>query len=140
MELPERIIAYVQKHYPLSMSALEGIVLSKGFTLDDLYTALEKVHKDKRIVQSTRREEVWYSPATEPTVVKTPTHVEWARNNYPPYDPWCVDKHGEMIMPFPEIDMSYLFLKTKEERDAFRAEMSGRPVYVNNKKIWKKNI
>jgi hypothetical protein len=132
MKLSERIIAYVQNHYPLSMSALECIVLSKGFTLDDFYTALEVVHKDKRIVQSTRRCEVWYSPAPEPTVVKTPTHVEWLTNNYPYPD--------NFEMPFPEIGMSFLFLRTKEERDAFKAEMSGRPVYVNNKKIWKKNI
>ena len=132
MKLSERIIAYVQNHYPLSMSALECIVLSKGFTLDDFYTALEVVHKDKRIVQSTRRGEVWYSPAPEPTVVKTPTHVEWLTNNYPYPD--------NFEMPFPEIGMSFLFLRTKEERDAFKAEMSGRPVYVNNKKIWKKNI
>jgi hypothetical protein len=131
MPLHERIIAYVSNHYPLSMSALEGIVLSKGFTIDDFYTALEKVHKDKRIVQSTRRDEVWYSPAPEPTVVKTPTHVEWLTTHYPYPD--------NFEMPFPEINMSYLFLKTKEERDAFRAEMSGRPMYMVKSKYAKTN-
>jgi len=127
MSLHERIIAYVSNHYPLSMSALEGIVLSKGFTLDDLYTALERVHKDKRIVQSTRRGEVWYSPYIEPPTPPPQKHLEWIRANYPPMTP---DNDGSGI---DVGDLSWMFLRTKEERDAFRAEMSGRPVYVKNK-------
>jgi hypothetical protein len=117
MELPERIIAYVQNHYPLSMSALEGIVLSKGFTLDDLYTALEKVHKDKRIVQSTRRGEVWYSPYIEPPTPPPQKHLEWIRTNYPPMTP---DNDGSGI----EADFSYLFL-SPEELEKYKAEVRG---------------
>jgi hypothetical protein len=120
------------------MSKLETKVLSNGFTLNDFYTALERVHKDKRIVQSTRRGEVWYSPAPEPTVVKTPSHIEWHRNNYPEYPDYMKDENGNLIEPFPEIDMSYLFLKTKEERDAFKAKMSGRPMYTKN--TWQKKV
>jgi len=133
MDLHERIIAYVEKHYPCSMTVLEGIVLSKGFTLEQFYAALEVVHKDKRIVQSVRRGEVHYSPYIAPPVVPPPSHTEWIKYNYPrPHQ--C--SHGvwyttcEHCMPFPEISYAGLFLKTKEERDAFRAEMTGRPVYM----------
>ncbi len=36
-------------------------------------------------------------------------------------------------MPFPEIDMSFLFLKTVEERDAFKAALRG-VAYIPRKK------
>jgi hypothetical protein len=127
MELHERIIAYVQKHHPLRLSSLEGVVLSKGFTITDLYTALEAVHRDKRITRRVLKGEIVYSPAVEKTVT-VGSHVAWLTANYPRYD---------YEMPFPEISYAGLFLKTKEERDAFRAEMTGRPVYlVSKKKKW----
>lgn len=116
MNLHERIIAYVEKHYPLSMTVLEGIVLSKGFTIEQFYSALEKVHRDKRIIQTQRGGEVWYSIYIAPEI-KPQTHVEWITKNYP----WPEN----FKMPFPEIDMDYLFLKTREDRDAYKAMLRG---------------
>jgi len=122
MELHERIIAYVEKHYPTSMNVLEGIVLSKGFTLNEFYAALEKVHKDKRIIQSNRRGDVWYEPYIEPEIV-VQKHLVWLRTNYPPMDS---TNDGSGI----DIDLSWLFLRSREERDAYKAAASGRPVYM----------
>jgi hypothetical protein len=121
--LTTRITDYILKRTATTLSQLEGIVVSHGFTLDELYTALEAVHRNKSIARTVRQGEVVYMKKALP---KSPTdHLEWIRANYPWPD--------NFEMPFPEINMSFLFLKTKEERDAFRAEMSGRPVYVKNR-------
>jgi hypothetical protein len=123
MELHERIIAYVQKHHPLRLSSLEGVVLSKGFTLTDLYTALEAVHRDSRITRKVQKGEIVYSPAVERTAT-VGSHIKWLENNYPRYD---------YEMPFPEITYAGLFLKTKEERDAYKEAVTGRPRYTKKK-------
>lgn len=117
MELLERIVAYVQKHYPTSMTVLEGIVLSKGFTQDDFYSALERVHKDKRIVQTQRGGEVYYNPYIPPPVVPPPAHLEWIKSNYPPMDS---TNDGSGI----EADYSFLFL-SPEDLDKYKAEVKG---------------
>jgi hypothetical protein len=136
MELHERIIAYVQKHHPLRLSSLEGVVLSKGFTITDLYTALEAVHRDKRITRKVQKGEIVYSPAVERTAT-VGSHVAWLTANYPrPHQcphgvPYTTCEH---CMPFPEITYAGLFLKTKEERDAYLAEAKGMPVHMVSKK------
>jgi hypothetical protein len=124
--LTTRITDYILKRTATTLTQLEGVVVSHGFTLDDLYTALEQVHRNKSIARTVRQGEVVYMKKAPP---KSPTdHLAWVRANYPWPD--------NFEMPFPEIDMSFLFLKTKEERDAFKAEMSGRPVYTKN--TWQK--
>jgi hypothetical protein len=124
--LTTRITDYILKRTATTLTQLEGVVVSHGFTLDDLYTALEAVHRNKSIARTVRQGEVVYMKKAPP---KSPTdHLAWIRANYPWPD--------SFEMPFPEIDMSFLFLKNKEERDAFKAEMSGRPVYTKN--TWQK--
>jgi hypothetical protein len=135
MELHERIIAYVQKHHPLRLSSLEGVVLSKGFTVTDLYTALEAVHRDKRITRKVLKGDIVYSPAVERTAT-VGSHVAWLTANYP--HPHQCD-HGvryttcEHCAPFPDISYAGLFLKTKEERDAYKEAVTGRPRYTKKK-------
>ena len=131
MELHERIIAYVEKHYPSSYTALEGIVLSKGFTLEAFYAALERVHQDKRVIQTTRRGEIYYSPYIPPVATPPPSHLTWLDANYPPMTP---ENDGSGI----DLDLSFLFIKTKKERDEFKALASGRPVYMSKKKYAKR--
>lgn len=130
MELLERIVAYVQKHYPTSMTVLEGIVLSKGFTQNDFYSALERVHKDKRIVQTQRGGEVYYSPHIPPPVVPPPTHLEWIKSNYP-YP--GRDGVPAFEMPFPEIDMSWIVMSPDEAKE-YKAAAKGVPTYMYNNK------
>lgn len=124
MELSERIIAYIEKHHPLALTTLEGVVVSKGFTLEELYAALTKVHKDKRVLQSTRGNEVYYTIA--PVITKQPSsHLTFVRNNYPPMTP---DNDGSSI----EADFSYLFL-TPEQLVEYKAAAKNMPTFMYNK-------
>ena len=107
MTLPERIITYVLKHYPLSYTKREGIVLARGFTLDELLQALETVHKDKRVKQTVRGDDIMYSPAMAPAIKEPGSHLTWWRKHYPPMDE---TNDGSGI----EADYSYLFLSPEE--------------------------
>lgn len=124
-----RVTDYILKRTGTTLGQLEGVVVSAGLSLDELYAALEVVHKDKRITRRVIKGEIVYTPTPEP---KAPTdYLKWVRENYawpgtggtPPF-----------VMPFPEIDMSFMFLRTKEERDAYKAEASGRPIWQVKKK------
>jgi hypothetical protein len=128
MSNTDRITHYILKRSQTTLHHLEGVVVQHGLTLTDLYTALDKIHRDKRVQRKVLKGEIHYLPATIP---KTPTdHLAWVRANYPPMTP---ETDGSGL----DIDLSWMFLKTKEEQDAFRAEMTGRPVYlVSKKKKW----
>ena len=132
MDLKERIIKYVLQHYPLSLTTLEGIVVSKGFTQSELYAALDEVHRDKRLQQTTKGGDVWYQPALAKVASPTP-HLDWVNNNYMRPD-HC--EHGientscEHCMPFPDMNFDHLRLKTHKERMAYKAAASGRPVHM----------
>lgn len=122
MTLVDRIIKYILKRETTTLMQLEGVVVSNGFTLDELFIALETVHKDKRIQYTANASgEITYRPARA-RVSSTPTHVEWLRDNYPYPD--------NFILPFPEIDMSYMFLKTHDERMEYKAQAKGVPRYM----------
>ena len=120
MELSKRLLAYIEKHFPVSDETLMRIANSKGFTQSEVYNALEVVGRDRSITTKVRGSAIWYTmfiaPIAKPALV------------LPPY-PWPEN----FVMPFPEIDMSYIFLKTKEERDAYKAEASGRPLHMLKK-------
>jgi hypothetical protein len=121
--ISNRVTDYILKRTGTTLGQLEGVVVSAGLTLDELYTALETVHRDKRITRRVIKGEIVYTPTPEP---KAPTdYLKWVREHYPYPD--------KFIMPFPEIDMSFMFLRTKEERDAYKAEASGRPIWQKNK-------
>ena len=123
--LTTRITDYILKRTATTLTQLEGVVVSHGFTLDELYTALEQVHRNKSIARTVRQGEVVYMKKAPP---KSPTdHLAYVRNNYPPMT------HENDGSGIDVGDLSWMFLKTKEERDAFKAEMSGRSVYVKNK-------
>ena len=125
MELSKRLLAYIEKHFPVSDETLMRIANSKGFTQSEVYSALEAVGRDRSITTKVRGSAIWYTmfiaPIAKPALV------------LPPY-PWPGrDGIPEFVMPFPEIDMSHLFLKTREERDAYKAEASGRPLHMLKK-------
>lgn len=121
MTLSNRIITYILKRTGTTLDQLEGVVVSNRYTLDELYTALETVHRDKRIARRVFKGQIVYTKALEP---KGPTdHLKWVRENYPPMDE-TNDGSGF------DIDLSWMFLKTKEERDAYKAAASGKPLYM----------
>ena len=133
------IINKILKDGEVTLSQLEHRATERGVSLSDLYTALEDVHRDKRITRRVLKGEIVYSPAVERTAT-VGSHVSWLTANYP--HPHQCD-HGvryttcEHCMPFPEISYAGLFLKTKEERDEYKAAATGRPVYlVSKKKKW----
>jgi len=118
--LSSRIEAYILKRTGTTLEQLEGVVVSKGFTPDQLYTALDTIHRNKAIRRTVQKGDIVYSPAPEP---KLPgSHLSWVREHYP----WP----EKFVMPFPEIDYSHLILKTKEERDAYQAAVKNMPVYM----------
>ena len=120
MTLPDRIIRYILKKQTTTLIELEGLVVSKGYTLDELFTALETVHRDKRIQHVANASgEITYKTATAKSAPST-SHLTWLNDNYPRYD---------YEMPFPEIDMSWIVL-SPEEMKKFKAELSGRPAYM----------
>jgi hypothetical protein len=113
--LTTRITDYILKRTATTLTQLEGVVVSHGFTLDDLYTALEQVHRDKSIARTVKQGEVVYMKKVPP---KSPTdHLAYIRNNYPPMTP---DNDGSGI----DADFSYLFL-SPEELEKYKAEARG---------------
>ena len=126
MELKQRIIAYIIKNAPVTLDTIIEQATSKGYPEFEVLNTLEQVHKDKRIKQTTRGDTIVYALAThkEP---KPQTHLQWLRDHYPQMDS-TNDGSGIDIG-----DLSWMFLKTKEERDAFRAEMSGKLVGYNKR-------
>ena len=131
MELKQRIISYIIKNAPVTIDTITAKAAEQGYTDLEVLTALEHVHKDKRIKQTTKGDTVVYTLYThkEP---KAPTHLTWIKNNYPPMDS-TNDGSGIDVG-----DLSWMFLKTKEERDAFKAEMSGKPVGYAKSKCYNK--
>ena len=122
MELKQRIIAYIIKNAPVTMDTVISEATAKGYTEAEVLTALDVVHRDKRLTQTANTAGVvTYKLAN---AKKAPTdHLKWIKNNYPIMTP---ETDGSGI----DIDMGHLFLKTKEERDAYLAEMKGRPVHM----------
>lgn len=118
--LQDRIVTYVVTvKRPVSLEKLLSVSTAKGFSEDEVLAALQGI--GKRLKSTVRQGEVYYSIPTAPKK-RHDSHVDWLRDNYP--------RPSTFVMPFPEIDMSWMFLKSKDERDAFMAEMSGRPRYT----------
>lgn len=105
----------------VTLTELESRATERGLSLSDLYTALDKVHRDKRIVRKVLNGEVTYVPAPKRSEVVN-SHIKWVKDNYPWPD-------ADWQEPFPEIDLGAMFLRTKEERDEYKALASGKPIW-----------
>jgi hypothetical protein len=127
MTLEERIIKYIENHNPISYTTIVQVAAGKGFNEMQVLQALDKVGRNKGITTKTRKDEVWYYLVPAPAPVIAPTYHSWLRGNYPPM---TADNDGSGI----DVDFSWLFLRTAEERDAYRAEAKGVPMYVYNKR------
>jgi len=123
MELKDRITNYILKRTATTLTELEGVVVSAGFTLDELYGALNQVHRNKAIRRTVRQGEVVYIKASPP---KEPgSHLSWTRHNYPPMDN-TNDGSGF------DIDYSYLFLSPDALLE-YKAKAKGMPTFMYNK-------
>ncbi len=125
MDLSERIIKYIESHHPISYSKIVQVAQGKGFSEYETSQALDKVHRNKSITTKTKGTEIWYDLITTAPPKPAPTHTTWLKNNYP----WP----SNFIMPFPEIDLGHLFLRTLEERNAYLAEAKGVPLHMLKK-------
>lgn len=117
--LPQLIITRILRDGHVTITQLEHRAHKRGVLLSDLYAALDVVHRDKRIKRGVSKGEVYYEVAkAKPTAI---SHTQWLTRNYPWPD--------NFEMPFPEIDMSYLFM-TPDEAKEYKAQAKGMPVYM----------
>ena len=125
-ELQDRIVQYVTTVNSLvSLEKLLSVATAQGFSEGEVLAELSTI--DKKLKSVVRGEQVYYTTLPPKKEPKPQTHLQWLRDNYPPMDS-TNDGSGIDIG-----DLSWMFLRTKEERDAFRAEMSGKPVYMKKK-------
>lgn len=123
MDLSERIIKYIENHHPISYTSIVNVAAGKGFSESQVLQALDTVGRNKSIITKTRKDEVWYYLVTVPAPVSNPTHVSWLAKNYP---------RLKYEMPFPEIDMSFLFMKPEQAKE-YKAAAKGLPVHMMSK-------
>ena len=130
-ELQDRIVQYVTTVNSLvSLEKLLSVAAAQGFSEGEVLAELSTINKKLKPV--VRGEQVYYTvlpPKKEP---KPQTHLQWIKNNYPAPDPWNIDSEGNFIQPFPEIDMSWIVMSPDEIKE-FKAEMSGKPLYMKKK-------
>jgi len=121
--LQERIITYVTKVDALvSLEKLIAVSSAVGFSEGEVLAALSSI--GNKLKATARGDTVYYQV---PPIKKPPIdHLKWVRHNYPRM---TEETDGSGI----DIDYSFLFLKTKEERDLFISQMSGRPIQYNRK-------
>ena len=109
------ILAAIRKNSPIAYSDLEARAVKRGVSLDELDTVLQAVHKDKRVKTKVSGDDIIYT-WQEPKVKDITPHLTWLRDNYPRPDPF--------IMPFPEIDMSWIVLKPAD-METYKQELNG---------------
>ena len=125
MLLQDRIITYILKKQTTTLIELEGLVLDNQYTLDELFTALETVHRDKRITNTANASgEITYRVASKKKSATPGT--DWLRDHYPKMDS---TNDGSGL----EADYSYLFL-TPDELKQYKADARGVPAFMYNKK------
>ena len=94
--------------------------------------AIERLQKTKRVTVKVKGDEIYYKALEKPKPKAFDSHLQWLKENYP-YPTPCsaTDCHGLCVacMPFPEIDMSYLFM-TPDEMKEYKAQMKGLPVHM----------
>ena len=127
IELARKIIKRINADAPIAYSTLEARAIEKGIELSLFEQAMTIVNKTKTIESKVKGDDIIYTIK----VIKLPTvhtGLAWVTHNYP----WPEN----FEMPFPEIDMSYIFL-TPEELEKYKAEARGR-VYIPSKRYQKK--
>jgi len=107
-------------------SQLENRAIEFEIDLDVLDAALQHLHRFKKVKQRMLGGEIVYSAVPREKPKDFTPGLTWLRENYP--------YPKNFVMPFPEIDMSYIFMKPDEIK-AYRAQAKGIPLYLMNKKI-----
>lgn len=125
-----KIGKYIQASRGCSYTDIKNQAAMRGIDLDTLEQALLILHRQKTIHRTVAGCDVQYLfrvPVAKP--VTAVSHVAWVAQHYPWPGRGDVP---EFVMPFPEIKMDWLFLKTLEERQAYKEAAAGR--YVRPKR------
>lgn len=125
-QLAIKIGKYIQASNGCSYTDIKNQAAIRGIDPDTLEQALLILHRQKTIHRTVAGGDVQYLfrvPVAKP--VTAVSQVEWVTQHYPWPGKGDVP---EFVMPFPEIDMSFLFLKTLEERQAYKEAAAGRYV------------
>lgn len=132
-ELANKIIAGILKKPGVTYQRLEEHALKLNIPLGIFENAMNLVHKDKTIQSKLQRGVIIYVPRKEKTTGPLP-HVTWCSENYP----WP-GKNGvpEFVMPFPEWDLSFIFMKP-DEAEAYHATIKNRKLFKKKKYEYKK--
>lgn len=126
MDIAESIISRIIQDKSVTLTQLEQRAQDRAVSLSDLYAALDKVSRDKRIKRGVRQGDVYYEPAPAP---KAPTdHLAWVRDNYVRMTPETSADHPA----FADLDYSFLFLKPDELLE-YKAQAKGMPVRMLKK-------
>lgn len=105
----------------VSYSDLEQVAVDKNIDLNIFDAAITKLHRFKKVTQRVKGEEIYYKAVPKPKRKAPGSHLTWLRNNYP--------YPKKFVMPFPEIDMSWIFL-TPDEMLEYKAQAKGMPSYM----------
>ncbi|UOF78895.1 hypothetical protein [Caudoviricetes sp.] len=118
-------------------SELEARAVELDISIDMLDAALEHLQRFKKVKQRVKGNEIIYK-AKPKSVPKDPFAVStWMRENYPWPTPCGAEGCTGLCKqcePFPEMDLSWIFLKPQEMKE-FKAQMKGMPLHVMNKRI-----
>ena len=119
------LITAIKNNPGITLTQLEHRATKRGVPLSELYAALETIHKDKTIKQSTKGDEVIYTYVGTVKVKQTfSSHLTWVRRNYPPMDD---TNDGSGL----EADYSYLFFDADAMKE-YKSELTG-GIFKRNK-------
>jgi hypothetical protein len=125
-ELATKIITRILTDQGSTYDKLEARALQMGIDMNTFQAAMVIVHRSKLIEQSVKYGVIQYKVAVAKPV-QPPQGASWVTANYP----WPEN----FEMPFPEIDMSHLFLKG-EELEKYKCEAKGRPYVPGRRKAF----
>lgn len=124
LKLSTLIIKRITELGTVTYDELQQRALEKGIELGIFENAMSRVHKKKTVLVKNVKGVLTYS--IKPVVAAiTPDHVTWCKTNYP-----YPGKNGlpEFVMPFPEWDVSYIFLNP-DELEEYKEAIRGGRVY-----------
>ena len=121
----------------VSYTSLQERAIEKDISLDVLDAALEHLHRFKKVKQRVKGDEIMYR-AKPRAVPKDPFAVStWMRENYPWPKPCGAEGCTGLCKkcePFPEMDLSFIFLKPQEMKE-YKARAKGMPLFMLNNHI-----
>jgi len=125
-DLSTKIITRIWADRGSTYDRLEARAVAKAIPMSTFEAAMAIVHRSKLIEQSVKYGVIQYRAATK-SPIKEVVGAAWVTQNYP----WP----EKFVMPFPEIDMSHLFLKG-EDLERYKCESKGRQYIPGKRKAY----